>query len=664
MKKHYQLLKPYIVECRLQIIGGFVSLLIVDILQLFIPRIIKWVIDGISLMSVSKLELFKYTFYIIASAMLISIFRFFWRYMIMGAARRAEEGIREHLFNHIQTLPASFFDKNTAGDIMAHATNDITNIRMALSMGLVGLTDTIVLGCAAIIFMVYINLELTILALLPMPFIAVFTKIFSKKLFESYLDVQAGFSDLMESTRERFAGIRIIKAFNREELELASIKRESEIFVKKNMDLVKLRGIIFPLVIFLTQISLAIILGVGGRKVILSQISPGDFVAFISYLGLLTWPVMAIGWVTNMIQRGAASIDRINAILDIKGEIGIGISGSIFDSAGIGDSPDDIDKEIKGSIQFAHVSFSYPVNNSISIKNNDMNIKSDQNINVRNTQDICPKILNNVSFRLKEGEMLGIAGPPGSGKSTLVTLIPSIYDAEKSKTNIISVTERIEDNSTDQLIKKNIKNMDNGMSIKEEGGIIIDNMDISSIPVQMLRRAISFMPQEPFLFSGTIKSNLLFGNPEANEDKIAQAIEMAQLTTTIASLPKGIETVIGEKGVMLSGGQKQRIALARAFLKSSPILILDDPVSQVDMETASKIIKTIESFAGRRTIIVVSHRFSIFKKADKIIVLDKGEIIEQGTHTELIEQNGYYARAWQMQESEDDLKELNQHRNS
>ncbi|MBF0258624.1 MAG: ABC transporter ATP-binding protein, partial [Desulfamplus sp.] len=233
--KNYHLLKPYIIECRFQILAGFLSLLIVDILQLFIPRIIKWAIDGITLTSISTTELLRYALYIVASAAFISIFRFCWRYLIMGPARKVEEGIREQLFNHIQTLPATFFDKHTAGDIMAHATNDMTNIRMALSMGIVGLTDTIVLGCAAIMFMAYIHLELTLLALLPMPFIALFTKVFSKKLFDAYMDVQAGFSDLMESTRERFAGIRIIKAFNREEFEVDAMQRESREFVRRNM---------------------------------------------------------------------------------------------------------------------------------------------------------------------------------------------------------------------------------------------------------------------------------------------------------------------------------------------------------------------------------------------------------------------------------------------
>ncbi|MFK5953726.1 MAG: ABC transporter ATP-binding protein [Desulfobacterium sp.] len=571
--KQFQLLKPYLLERKFHIAAGLLCLLLVDLFQLFIPRIVKWAIDDITLQSSSRGELFKYGLYIALSAMAIGVFRFCWRYFIMGTARRMEEGIRGQLFDHIQTLPTRFFDTTSSGDIMAHATNDMTSIRMALGMGIVGLTDTIVLGCAAIFFMAYINLELTLLALLPMPFIALLTKILSKKLFLSYREVQESFSHLMESTRERFAGIRIIKAFNREATEVAGITRESNAYITSNMKLVKLRGMIFPLVIFLNNVSLAIILGAGGRKVILADISTGDFVAFISYLNLLTWPVMAVGWVTNMIQRGKASIDRIIAILDVPGEAEK--PGKIFTPS-----------KIHGEISVDNISFSFD-----------------------------KKVIDGVGFKLQPGEVLGIAGPPGSGKTTLANLLPRLYDPD-------------------------------------EGIISIDGMDIGHISLKTLRQSISFMPQEPFLFSGTIEANLRFGDPGADDEKINKALAMAGLTETISGFPRGLDTLIGEKGVMLSGGQKQRIALARAFLKDAPILILDDPVSQVDMATASDITRIIDAMAGKKTIIIISHRFSIFKNADHVMVLYQGRVVEQGTHPELIDHNGYYARSWQMQETE------------
>ena len=474
---------------------------------------------------------------------------------------------------------------------MAHATNDITNIRMALGMGVVGITDTVVLGVAAILFMGYINLELTVMALLPMPFIVLFTKILSKRLFSAYMEVQASFSQLMESSRERFAGIRIIKAFNREDSETLCLTQESQDYVDANMNLVKLRGMIFPMVTMLTSISLAVVVGFGGRKVILNAISPGDFVAFISYLGLLTWPVMALGWVTNMIQRGKVSIDRIDTILDTPSQIR------------------NMDKALEP----------LKIVGNIEIKNLVFHHGSNEGYDKGSGRDKT-RILDNVSVNVKPGQILGIAGPPGSGKTTLVSLIPRIYDPDS-------------------------------------GTISIDGMDIRTIDIHCLRSSISFVPQEPFLFSGTILENLKFGNPKADQDQIHKILGMAGLTKTVESFPKGVDTIIGEKGVMLSGGQKQRIALARAFLKKAPIMILDDPVSQVDIKTAAKIMESIESLSKNVTMIIVSHRFQAFARADNIIVLDQGVVVESGTHEQLIQRGGYYSRAQFMQSINESTKE-------
>jgi ATP-binding cassette subfamily B protein len=573
--KHIRLIWPYIIERRLQLAMGLLSLLVVDALQLYIPRIVKMAVDDIALGTGREGNLLDYCLYIVAAALVIGGFRFLWRYGIMGTARRVEEGIRERLFSHVQTLPASFFSRTPAGDIMALSTNDIMNIRMAMGMGLVGLTDTLVLGVAAVGFMGWINLKLTLLALTPMPFIALFTKVLSRRLFNAYMETQASFSRLMESSRERFAGIRIIKAFNREETETRAMETESLAYLSTSMQLVKLRGLVFPLTVLLTAVSQAIVLGGGGRGVILNDISPGEFVAFMSYLGLLTWPVMAVGWVANMLQRGKASIERIDTVLNTRPDIA--------------DLPDALSPVIRGRIRIRDLHFTFP-----------------------GDPDRRP-VLAGISLEAGPGDIVGIAGPPGSGKTTLVSLIPRIHDPAS-------------------------------------GSISVDGTDIRNIRLETLRKAVTFVPQEPFLFSGTIRENLLFGDPDAGEAALSAAVDRAQLTGTLAGLPKGLDTVIGEKGVMLSGGQKQRIALARAFLKPAPILILDDPISQVDTDTAARIVQALETLARGRTVLVVSHRFSVFRNARTILVLDRGGgVTETGTHAELVSRDGYYARANAMQ---------------
>src|SRR5210317_949699 len=313
-----ELIKPYFVENRVKILIGLLSLIIVDLLQLFIPRIIKRVVDDLTTFNMDGWQLLSYALVMIGIAVFIGVFRYIWRRCLLGTARRIEEGLRNRLFAHLQCLSAAYFDTVKTGDLMAHATNDIQQIRMATGMGMVALNDAIVLGLAAICFMAYINIELTAFVLIPMPLIVVSTRFFSKKMHRRYQAVQASFSELTEVIRERFAGIRIIKAHDRKEEEAAKVEAASRNYVEKNLRVVKIIGSFFPMMLLFSNLSLAIVLYLGGRKTIMQDITPGDFVAFISYLGLLTWPMMALGWVTNLIQRGRASLDRINRILEIQ----------------------------------------------------------------------------------------------------------------------------------------------------------------------------------------------------------------------------------------------------------------------------------------------------------------------------------------------------------
>jgi len=573
------LIKPYLVKNRYMILAGLLCLIVVDMLQLFIPRIIKRVIDDLTLFQINRQQLLSYALYIVGIAVMIGIFRYGWRRCLIGMSRKVEQGLRNSLLDHIQTLSASYFDKVKTGELMAHATNDIQHVRMAIGMGMVALTDAIVLGSASVCFMLYINKLLTLYVLIPMPVIVFGTRFFSKKMHHLYQEVQGSFADLTEAVRERFAGIRIIKAYNLEKQEAYKINTISKNYINKNLRLVKTTGLFFPMLVFFSNISLAIVLFLGGRKTITLAITPGDFVAFISYLGLLTWPMMAMGWVINLIQRGRASLDRINKILSMKPDIDDAIDAKSI-------------KQIKNSIVFENVSFSHANN--------------------------TPLILNNINIKLKQGDILGIIGPQGSGKTTLLNLMPRLFDVSS-------------------------------------GRILIDGINISHILLRDLRSLVSFMPQEPFLFAGSIKENILLGATETKESQLISAAEKAALYDTVRLFPKGFDTIVGEKGVILSGGQKQRVSLARTLMHDRPIMMLDDPVSQVDMETGNLIIKTVKAMAGRKTVIIVSHRLSAVRFADLIISLDSGRIVESGTHEQLMKNNRYYAKTFRLQEIEEEL---------
>ena len=580
MMKSTALIKPYFKENRRKIAIGLLSLIIVDMLQLFIPRIIKWTVDGLTALQIDLGQLLIYAIYMAAIAVLIGVFRYVWRRCLLGTSRRVEEGLRNRLFTHIQTLSASYFDRTQTGDLMAHATNDIQQIRMATGMGMVALNDAIVLGAAAIGFMLYINVTLTLFVLIPMPLITISTRFFSKKMHYRYQAVQAAFSDLTEVIRERFAGIRIIKAHNRKEREAARVEAVSKEYIKENLGLVKIVGSFFPMMLLFTNLSLAIVLYLGGRQTIALTISPGDFVAFISYLGILTWPMMALGWVTNLIQRGRASLDRIDRILQTQPEI-----KNPTEAVTLG--------QIQGRIVFEGVDFTYPHNGTRS-----------------------SAALSEIQLEVAPGNVLGIVGPPGSGKTTLLSLIPRLYDVSR-------------------------------------GGVFLDGKDVRSLQIDDLRANIAYMPQEPFLFAGTIRENLTFGNPLIKDTLLKKITQKAALYDTICSFPNGFETIVGEKGVILSGGQKQRIALARCLLQEGRVLVLDDPISQVDLQTGTAITDTIKSMIGEKTIIIVSHRISAVSYADQIIALNKGRVIERGTHGELIVTNQYYGKTFQLQEIEE-----------
>jgi ATP-binding cassette subfamily B multidrug efflux pump len=569
-----QLIKPYFAENRRLILIGFLCLILVDLLQLFVPRIIKRVIDDLTAFQIDMNGLVMYAVYIGGIGITIGFFRYLWRRCLLGTSRRIEEGLRNQLFTHMETLSATYFDKTQTGDLMARATNDIQQVRMATGMGMVALNDAIVLGAAAIGFMAYINVRLTLFVLIPMPFIVLGTRFFGRQMHRRYQDVQGSFADLTEGVRERLAGIRIVKAYGTETTEQQQIEQLSGKYIQKNLNLVAITGSFFPLMLLFSNTSLAIVIYLGGRQTILQEITAGDFVAFISYLGLLTWPMMAMGWVTNLIQRGRASLDRIHAVLQTLPDIAESKNAVPI-------------RKATGQLRFNHVGLSY------------------------NKTD--PPALSDIQMDLDPGETLGIIGPPGSGKTSLLNLVLRFYDAT-------------------------------------EGHIFMDGVDIRSLRLSDLRSQIAYVPQEPFMFAGTILENLTLGDRTYSRDKVERAAELASIYTTIQSFPLGFETVVGERGIILSGGQKQRIALARALLSHRPFLLLDDPISQVDTDTGTRIIDTVRSLAGQKTIMIVSHRISALGFADRMMSVSKGQIIEYGTHEELMANDKYYARTFRLQE--------------
>ncbi|MFA9434651.1 MAG: ABC transporter ATP-binding protein, partial [Deltaproteobacteria bacterium] len=497
---HYRILLPYF-RRNLGILAiGVSSLLIVDLLQLFIPRVIKLAVDDLTRYQATSARLLSYAGMVLALALGIVVFRFVWRRCLFGHSRQVEEALRNRLFAHLQTLSFSYFDRANTGDLMAHATNDVQAVQLAAGMGLVALTDTLVLGTAAIGFMLYINPSLTLIALLPMPFIALFARTISKIFYERFQKVQASFSQLTERARENLAGIRTIKAYTQETAEIKRFDQTGREYIAENLRMVKISGLFSPMSLLFTNLSMALVLVIGGKLTILNTISIGDFVAFNSYLLLLTWPMMALGWMINLFQRGSASLGRIQEILNTVPEVA--------------DMPEVIEKHLtQGTIESRSLTFSYPGSNFPALEDLNLNIKP--------------------------GQLVGIVGRTGSGKTTLCRLFPRLYDMPP-------------------------------------GLLYLDGEEIHRWPLEELRRAIAVVPQDPFIFADTVRANICFGNPDASTDEMIKAAEAAHVLDEILAMPQQFETLLGERGVTLSGGQKQRLTLARALILSTPLLVLDD----------------------------------------------------------------------------------------
>ncbi len=570
-----RLLKPYFRRHIWRLVGGFSALMLVDLLQLFIPRVVKHAVDSLQKGVATPRGLLEYGVYIVLIAIAIAVFRFVWRQLIFGFSRILENGLRDRMFSHLLTLDKVFFQKTTTGEAMALATNDLSAVQLATGMGGVAFVDAVFMGLAAFGFMLYIHPVLTVIALAPMPILAFLTRVLSSRLHGRFKKVQEQFSLLTEFVRSTLSSIRLVKAYNQEEAQTLRFAQMSETYVKNNLRLAFVYGALFPVSGFIGNSSMLLVLVFGGRLTISGTITAGDFVAFISYLFIMTWPMMAMGWVADLFQRGVTSLSRIEALLNEKPAL------AEPDAA-----PGRAFKPLNGEIRVKDLYFRYPGQ--------------------------AAPILRGIDIHVRRGMFLGIAGRTGAGKTTLCNLLARLFPVP-------------------------------------DGALFFDGFDVNSISINSVRSAIAYVPQDVVLFSDTIAFNIAFGKPGASAREIETVAAAAAIHDEIAAMPQGYDTRIGERGIKLSGGQRQRIAIARALLLDRPIIIIDDGLSAVDMETEHAIIHSIASYLEGRTCIIVSHRIAPLADAHQILVMENGRVADRGTHEELIVRNAFYSNIYRHQ---------------
>lgn len=571
-------------------------MVVTNVLLLISPQILKTVVDELELawrsqydenyvgeiFTISPERILFFALLLFGVALVAGILRFIQRRTIQGVARQMEFHLRADFFLHLQKLSAAYYDNVRTGDLMTRATSDLNAIRMVLSSAVMYTADAIVFFGLALTIMLRIDVGLTLVALLPYPVLALLIRFLGKRLHARYERIQEAFSTLNTKVQENLAGVRVVKAYTLEASEIEHFQALNQEFVDRNHEQIRLMTFFFPIFRCLPGIGIVVLLWMGGLRVIDGEMSLGDFVAFDAYLMMLIRPMITLGFIVNTFERGAASMGRLQAILNEKPEI--------FDGEqvkwGI--------KDIEGEIEFRDLNFAYP--------------------------DGTP-VLKGINLKIERGKTLAIVGGTGSGKSTLVNLIPRIRQAAR-------------------------------------GTVFVDGVDIQDIPLNVLRSNVGVVEQEPFLFSDYLQNNIAYGLETPNEEQIKDAAHTADLLEQIEEFPDGLETFLGERGMTISGGQRQRTALARAIIIKPKILILDDAFANVDTQTEDTILSRLAEIMKDRTTILISHRISTVKDADHIVVLDEGSIVEAGTHEQLLEQNGIYAGIYETQLLQEELEKL------